>query len=109
MAEAGRGRKAVKLAEQPKLELPYYEPHIATEREWEAAGGVKCPVCGNNVVRLLNYGYRGNRQACPECLEKRRRLLEYKAVVMAYRRARPARHAETVARLMVIKYNSKRM
>jgi len=105
----GPRKKAIKLAEQPKPEFPPYEPHKATEKEWEAAGGVRCPVCGNNTLRLLNYGYRGNRQACPECLGRRRRLLEYKAVVMAHRRTRPPRGGATRARLLMIKYNNKRM
>ena len=100
--------KAVKLAEQPKLELPHYEPHKATEEEWEAAGGVICPVCRKEVTRLLPYGYTRKRKACPDCIERRRRLLERKSRVISAKRARPARNAETAFRLMLITYNNRR-
>ena len=97
------------LSDQPKPELPHYVPHKATEEEWEAAGGEKCPVCRNDTVRLLPYGYAGRRKACPQCVQRRRWLFEYKARVLPSKTGRPARHAETAFRLMLIKYNKTRM
>lgn len=104
----GPKRKAVRLAEQPKPELPYYVPHKATEEEWEKAGGEICPVCGNEAVRLIPYGYAGKRKACPACVERRRNLFESKARVLSSKRARSARNAETNFRLLLIKYNNRR-
>lgn len=104
----GPKKKGVKLEEQPKPELPHYEPHKATEEEWEAAGGEICPICGNYAVRLLPYGISGTRKACPNCISKRRSLLDYKTRVMPSKSARPARGGATRVKLMLIKYNNKR-
>lgn len=72
---------------------PVLEQPKPTAKGWEAASGMKCPVCGAVLI------------ASPECLEKRRRLLEYKGRVL---RARPARGGATRARLLLIKYNARR-
>jgi len=101
-----RGKKAVKLEEQPKPELPQYVPHKATEEEWEAAGGVNCPVCGKPTTRLLPYGFSRKRKACPACIERRIKLLDTKARILAVRRA-PRRGSSNRARMMMIKYNNK--
>ena len=94
--------------EQPEPEVSYYEPHKATEEDWEAAAGVICPICGNPTLRLLPYGFSGNRKACPNCISRRRNLIDYKARVLPNKRARSAQGAETAFRLMLIKYNNKR-
>ena len=101
-----RGKKAVKLEEQPKPELPYYVPHKATEEEWEATGNVICPVCRQPTVRLLPYGFTGKRKACPACIERRIKLLDSKARVLAVRHA-PRRGSANRARMLMIKYNNK--
>lgn len=102
----GRGKKAVRLAEQPKPELPYYVPHKATEEEWEAAAGEVCPICRQPTVRLLPYGFSRKRKACPACIERRIKLLDSKSRVLAVRRA-PRRGSDTRARTLLIKYYNK--
>ncbi len=99
-------KKAVKLGEQPKPELPYYEPHKATEEEWEKAGGIICPICRKSTLRLLSYGFTGKRKACPACVQRRINLLDTKARILAVRRA-PRRGSDTRARMLMIKYNAK--
>lgn len=100
--------KRGKLSEQPKPELPHYEPHKASETEWKASGGVICPVCGKEVTRLIPYGYMGRRKACPECVKRRINLLERKAEIVARKAARPLRGEATAARMKMIKYYAKR-
>lgn len=101
-----RGKKGVKLEEQPKPEVPQYVPHKATEEEWEAAGGVICPICRQPTTRLLPYGFTGKRKACPACIERRIKLLESKSRILAVRHA-PRRGSATRARMLMIKYYNK--
>ena len=84
----GPRKKASKLAEQPKLELPEYEPHQATEEEWEASEGVSCPICGKTTVRLFSYGFMGNRKACKACVDRMLKLLDHRAKYFSARRRR---------------------
>ena len=86
----GRRKKAVKLNEVSHIELPTYIPRRMTEEDWARAGGLTCPVCRNGCVRLVPYGMMGKRQACLDCRERRRRLMEYKQRVVAprFRRGR---------------------
>lgn len=101
-----RGKRAVKLGEEPKPELPHYEPHKATEEEWEAAGGIICPICRKETTRLLPYGFSRKRKGCPECVERRVKLLDTKARTLAVRHA-PRRGSATRARMLMIKYFAK--
>ena len=78
------------------------------EQDWGRAAGVICPICGNPTLRLLPYGFSGSRKACPNCISRRIKLIDYKARVLPNKRARPARGAETALRLMLIKYDKKR-
>ncbi len=102
----GPKKKAVKLEEQPKPELPYYEPHKVTGEEWEAAGGVICPICRQPTTRLLPYGFTGKRKACPACIERRINLLDTKSRILAVRHA-PRRGSANRARMLMIKYYNK--
>jgi len=101
-----RGKEAVRLEEQPKPEISHYEPHKATEEEWEAAAGELCPICRQPTVKLLPYGFTRNRKACPACIEKRIKLLESKSRVVAVKHA-SRRGSDTRARMQMIKYNNK--
>jgi len=80
-----RRKKAVKLTEVSIIELPTYTPRRSNEDDWNNADGVDCPVCGNKTLRLVPYGMMGKRQACLECRERRRSLMEYKQRVVAPR------------------------
>ena len=102
----GPKKKAVKLEEQPKPELPHYEPHKATEEEWEAAAGEICPLCRQPTVRLLPYGFNRKRKACPACNERRIKSLDSKARVLVVRHGNK-RGSDTRARMLIIKYNNK--
>lgn len=102
----GKRGKAVKLGEEPKPEVPHYEPHKATQEEWEASGGVICPICRQPTVRLLPYGFSRKRNACPACIERRIKLLDTKARILAVRNA-PRRGSATRARMLMIKYYNK--
>lgn len=104
-----RKKKAVKLSDNPKLEIPHYEPHQSNEDDWNDAGGVICPICRKEVVKLLPYGFMRERKACPECIERRRRMLEIKAEVLRSRVSIPSKGGATRARLRLIKYYAKRM
>ena len=102
----GPKRRGAKLKEQPKAEIPHYVPHKATEEEWEAAAGAICPICRQPTMRLLPYGFSRKRKACPACIERRIRLLDTKARVLAVRRA-PRRGSANRARMLMIKYYNK--
>lgn len=71
-------KKAVKLNEVSYIELPGYIPRRMTEDDWNKAGGLKCPRCGNDAVKLVPIGLTGKVKMCPICIERRRRLLEHK-------------------------------
>lgn len=103
---ARRGKKVAKIGERPKAELPYYKPHKMTEEEWEAAGGVICPVCRKETTRLIPYGFTRKRKACPKCVERRVKLLDTKARILAVRHG-PRRGSATRARMLMIKYFAK--
>jgi hypothetical protein len=81
-----RGRKAVKLTENPKPEMPHYEPHKLTEEDWNNAGGVICPRCQQEVTQLIPLGLSGKYKLCKECLERMRRLIEHKRRLIDLRR-----------------------
>ena len=55
--------------------------------DWEKAA-ITCPVCRQPTARLLPYGFLGKRKACPKCIERRARLLEYEARIFEARRRR---------------------
>lgn len=74
----GKKKRAVKLSEKPKPEVPQYEPQKITNDDWNDAGGVICPLCQKETVRLLTYGAMGLLKACPVCIEIRQRLVEHK-------------------------------
>jgi len=84
-----RRNRVIKLSEVSHIELSAYVPHPLTDDDWNNSGGLKCPVCEKEVVRLLPYGWMGTRKACPECIERRRALLEYKSRVVAPRFRKP--------------------
>lgn len=89
----GRKRKAIKLDEVSHIELPAYTPHRLTEEDWKKAGGLKCPRCGQDTVKLVPIGLTGKIKMCPDCIERRRRLFEHKRRLIDLRRG-----AELVAR-----------
>ena len=101
-----RRKKAIKLTEVSRIEFPHYEPHKATEEEWEAAAGEICPICRQPTVRLLPYGFNRKRKACPACIERRIKLLDSKARILAVRRG-SNRGCDTRARMLIIKYYNK--
>ena len=80
-------KRLIRLGEKPAIEGYRYEPHTSTNEDWEK-GAVTCPLCRQPTVRLLPYGFLGKRKVCPECIERRARLLEYKARIFEARRRR---------------------
>jgi len=102
----GPKKKTVKLSDLPKQEPSTYVPHKATEEEWEKTGGTICPVCRQPTVRLLPYGFTRNRKACPDCIERRIKLLDTKARILTVRQG-SRRGSDNRARMMIIKYNNK--
>jgi len=80
-----RNKRLMRLDEKPATEVSHYEPCTSTNEDWEKAA-ITCPVCGQPTTRLLPYGFLHNRKACPDCLERRVRLLEYKARLFEVRR-----------------------
>jgi hypothetical protein len=81
-----RGRKAVKLSENPKPEMPHYEPHKVNQDDWERAGNTFCPRCHQEVVQLVSLGMSGKIKLCKHCLERKRRLIEHKRRLIDLRR-----------------------
>lgn len=83
----GRGdkRRAKKLSEVTHPGLGRYNPELVTEENWRDSEGVICPVCGQETLQLFPYGFTRQRQACKECIERRIKLLEYKARVVSPR------------------------
>jgi len=73
-----RREKAVKLNAVSHIELPAYIPRRMTEEDWNKAGGVKCPRCNNYTLKLIPLGLTGKHKICPDCVQRRRRLLEHK-------------------------------
>lgn len=82
----GRRKRAIRLDEVSKVEMPVYVPRRMTEKDWEAAGGLKCPRCHQEVVRLIPIGLTGKIKICPGCIERRRRLIEHKRHLIDLRR-----------------------
>lgn len=82
----GRRKKAIKLEEVSHIELPGYTPHRMTDKDWDDAGGLKCPRCHQEVVRLIPIGLTGKIKICPDCLERRRRLITFKSRLLDNRR-----------------------
>jgi len=72
--------------------------------DWKPLPDPVCPICRQEVQELLPYGFWAKRLACAQCIERRRRMLEAKARVIA---ARPARGAATEAKMRIIRYYSK--
>lgn len=81
----GDKKRAKKLSEVQHPELGRYDPKPVTNDNWEESEGVDCPVCGQKTLQLFPYGFTRQRQACKECIERRIKLLEYKARVVAPR------------------------
>jgi len=80
-------KRLKRLDEKPATEDYRYEPCTSTNEDWEKAA-INCPVCGQPTARLLPYGFLHSRKACPDCLERRARLLKYKAQLFKTRRGR---------------------
>jgi len=80
-------RQTTKLDEKAAPEAYRYEPCTSTSEDWEKAA-VTCPLCRQPTARLVPYGFLGKRKACPDCLERRARLVEYKARLFETRRGR---------------------
>lgn len=73
-----RRKKAIKLDAVSHIEFPTYIPRRMTEDDWNKAGGVKCPRCNNYTLKLVSLGLTGKHKICPDCVQRRRRLLEHK-------------------------------
>jgi hypothetical protein len=58
---------------------------------WDPSDPLVCDICHKEVEQLFPYGWLGKRKVCAECIARRRRLLEYKARVVAPRFRRPGR------------------
>jgi len=82
-----RNKRLIRLDEKPATEVSHYEPRTSTNEDWEKAA-ITCPVCGQSTARLLSYGFLDKRKACPECIKRRAKLLEYKARLFEARRRR---------------------
>lgn len=80
-------RQAIRLDEKPATEAYHYQPRTSTDDDRERAA-ITCPVCRQPTARLLPYGFLAKRKACPECIDRRARLLEYKARLFEARRRR---------------------
>jgi hypothetical protein len=81
----GPGKGTVKLSEFTiSPQGPYQSPPL-TEEQWDAAQGVKCPICGSETLRLYPYGFSGKRQACKDCIDRRQRILDHKANTAEYK------------------------
>jgi len=78
-------RQAIRLDEKAATEAYRYEPRTSTNEDWEKAA-ITCPLCRQPTVRLRPYGFLGKSKACPECIERRARLFEYKARLFELRR-----------------------
>ena len=81
----GGKKKAKKLSEIAAPPVEPYNPKPLTEDDWSQGKGEICPICGEEVMQLLPYGFTGTRKACAGCIERRRKLLEYRARVLAPR------------------------
>ena len=79
--------KRVKLSDKGKPELPYYVPHRSNDDDWNDAGGEICPLCHQEVARLIPVGLTGKHKICNECLERKRRLIEHKRRLTDFHRA----------------------
>ena len=82
--------KAITLNERLPNQAYRYQPHTSTNGDWEKAA-ITCPLCRQPTTRLLPYGFLGKRKACPQCIGRRVRLLEYKARIFQARRRRQIR------------------
>ena len=81
----GGKKKAKKLGEIAAPPAEPYNPMPLTEGDWSQGKGEICPICGEEVMQLLPYGFTRTRKACPQCIERRKKLLEYRARVVAPR------------------------
>lgn len=82
----GRRKKAIRLDEVSKAEMPVYVPRRMTQKDWDDGGGLKCPRCHQEVVRLVPLGLTGKHKICEGCVKRRRRLLEFKSRLRDHRR-----------------------
>jgi len=80
-------RQTIRLDEKRATEAYHYEPCTSTNEDWEKAA-ITCPLCRQPTTRLVPYGFLGKRNACPECVKRRTKLLEYKARIFGARRRR---------------------
>ena len=76
---------AKKLSEIQHPSQGRYNPDPVTEENWRDSEGVNCPICGQKTLQLFPYGFARHRQACKECIERRIKLLEYRARVASPR------------------------
>jgi len=83
MRRRTRKKKAKKLVEIREQALGPYHPTPMSREEWEKAQGEVCPICSSETQQLLPYGFTGKRKACKQYIERRTKLLEYKARVVA--------------------------
>lgn len=81
----GKKKKAKTLIEAQRPVPEPYKGTPLTKEEWEKAQGENCPICQKETQQLIPYGFTGKRKACKQCIEKRAKLLEYKAQVVAPR------------------------
>jgi len=81
----GGKKKTKKLSEIAAPPVEPYNPKPLTEDDWSQSKGEICPVCGEEVMKLIPYGFARTRKACKGCIERRTKLLEYRARVVAPR------------------------
>jgi len=67
-----------KLNEVSYIKLPVYTPRRMNDNDWNNAGGVRCPRCNQECVQLVAIGLTRRIKMCPDCIKRRRRLLEHK-------------------------------
>lgn len=82
----GKGEKrAEKPAETTGPPSEHHVPQRMTAEDYAKAEGDPCPICGDKTLQLFPYGFTGQRKACQKCIDRRSRLLEYRARVVTPR------------------------
>lgn len=85
---AHRRTKKKKAKTLIEVQQPTPEPYKGTpltEEEWEKARGEPCSLCNKETQQLIPYGFTRTRKACPDCINKRTKLLEHRARVVTPR------------------------
>jgi len=68
-------RTRVKTSTKAPTQQPEpYTPRVMTNKDWEKAEGVECPLCHQKKLQLLTYGLYGEQKACKECLDRKTRI-----------------------------------